>query len=390
MRTGYIWSGPRALNGIHKGAGAADRTLSSRLRSALERGLYDTGTPGAQVAVRRDGQTLWSACAGRLRLDRTRGEEPENVERNDRFVIASVTKLVVSCVTLSLVERGELDLEQTVDRWLPGLPNSDGITVRMLLGHGSGLREYFEDKLVRRRLKTNPLRHWDRQEILDAVYRLGPEAGPGERFAYRNTNYIVVGETLERCTGKRIGDLVRDHVSRPLGLETLSFSGEEPENPGGGRLASPYTWRPFGLSDPLRLTGGLVPSDAVGEVWSDGGVSASAEDVAALTDELFGGRLLRPRTVRELVTPLGYKKTLPAKALDLAISGADSDAYGLGVVVEQRGGRRLLGHDGLYLGWSSATTFEPRSRLTITALTNLVSPRVPARVLENRLRTALS
>ena len=210
--------------------------------------------PGAQIVVRRQGELLWSACAGRLDLasrERFKGgsdRDAGNVGREDRFVIASVTKLVVACVTLFLVERGELDLDRPVVRWLPDLPNADRITVRMLLAHRSGLREYFKDQLVRQELKNNPLRSWDRREVLEAVSRLGAEKEPGQRFAYKNTNYIAIGEVLELCTGKTIGNLVADHISRPLSLKTMSFSRE---SPGAGRLATPHT-RWFGrIFDPI-------------------------------------------------------------------------------------------------------------------------------------------
>ncbi len=152
-------------------------------------------------------------------------------------MVASVTKLVVACTALSLVERGELQLDAPVARWLPELPEGDRITVRMLLGHRSGLPEYFRDDEVRRRLIQDPLASWSRTELLEAVGRPGRETAPDERFAYRNTNYIAIGELLARCSGRAVGDLVQERVGRPLGLGTLSFAGEEH---GPGRLAAPH------------------------------------------------------------------------------------------------------------------------------------------------------
>lgn len=173
-----------------------------------------TGVPGAQVAMMRDGELLWSACAGKVSL----ADQRQYVARSDRFVIASVTKLVIATVTISLVERGELELDSTIDRWLPRIPNAGRITIRMLLSHGSGLPEYFKDEWLREQLHDDPLRHWSRREVIDAIARLGPAAEPGERFAYCNSNYLVLGEILEVCTGKSIGKLVEDYVSRPLRL----------------------------------------------------------------------------------------------------------------------------------------------------------------------------
>jgi D-alanyl-D-alanine carboxypeptidase len=375
---------------INEETGAADGTLSSAFRSAIEKDLANTGVPGAQIVVRREGELLWSACAGQLSFvsqeDFQSRSGTANVRREDRFVIASVTKLVVACVALSLAECGELDLDCPVAWWLPDLPNSDRITVRMLLGHRSGLREYFKDRWVRQRLKEDPLRSWNRREVLEAVKRLGSEKEPGQRFAYRNTNYIAVGEILESCTGKTVRRLVEDHVSRPLGLRTLSFS---QKSSSGGRLAAPHT-RLFGrIFDPLKRTGGQIPTDAIGEVWTDGGIVASAEDIAALTDALFGGRALRPETVEVMSTAPVSSPNGVRKMLQIVSPGVAESAYGLGVAIEKREETYTLGHDGMYLGWSAVTTFEPRSRVTMTILTNLLNLPVPAHRLQKALRSVL-
>ena len=382
--------------------GIADDILSSAFGAALEQELSRNRAPGAQAVVRRDGEMLWSACAGRLslarrgdRLNDKSADDAQYVRYGDRFVIASITKLVIACVAMSLVERGELNLDGTVDQWLPELPNADRTTLRMLLCHGSGLREYFDDNLVQKQFKDNPFRTWSRWEIIDAIVRLGPETEPGEHFAYRNSNYLVAGEILELSTSKSIESLVQDYISRPLDLDTLSFTEEQP---GGGRLAAPYDWLPLrchNLHDSLRHTGGRIPSDAIGEVWTDGGIASSAEDLAAFTEALFSGRLLRDQTVEEMSTPSGYSEAFVARVLQRTLTRTTEGAYGLGVAIEQQGnsrqgGSRLLGHDGMYLGWTSATTYDTRSRVTVTVLTNLASMTIPAQRLEKKLRASLA
>lgn len=345
----------------------------------MEQELARAGIPGAQAAVRRNGVLLWSVSAGRLGLADRGATEAGLVGIRDRFVVASVTKLVVACVAMFMVERGELELDVPVGRWLPGLPNAGRITARMLLGHRSGLREYFEDDRFARRLRSKPLHPWTRREVLEAVRRLGPEAGPGERYAYKNSNYIALGEVLESCAGESIENLVRERVAGPLGLETLSFSRERP---GGGRLASPHVAALGRVFDPLRRTGGEILDDATGEVWTDGGIAASAEDVAILTDALFGGELLRPETVEAMTAPRCQASEAPP-------SDVPEAHYGLGVSVRSDRGARLLGHNGMYLGWSSVTSFDTRSRATVSVLTNLAGAGVPAERVEKTLRGVL-
>ncbi|MGI8865514.1 MAG: hypothetical protein ACR2G1_02140 [Rubrobacteraceae bacterium] len=88
---------------IHEASGAAGEILSSGLRTVVEEKLAGVGAPGAQIAVRRDGELLWSACAGRLRRDAREdsGNGTENVGREDRFVIASGTSAKVATATIT-------------------------------------------------------------------------------------------------------------------------------------------------------------------------------------------------------------------------------------------------------------------------------------------------
>ena len=285
---------PARITGRH---GEADGVLSDALWAAMKRELDRARIPGAQAAVRRNGTLLWSASAGRIKLT---GRDEEPVGREDRFVIASVTKLVVACVAMSITKRGELNLDEPIRKWLPDLPNAGRITLRMLLGHTSGLPEYFEDKLLARRLRREPFYPWTRREVLEAVWRLGAEAKPGESYAYRNSNYVALGEILELCAGKSLESLVRERIAELLGLRTLSFGENYPE---GSRVASPHVTVLGRVFDPLSRTGGEIPSHAAGEVWADGGIAASADDLAAFTEALFGGGLLRQETVEAMTAP---------------------------------------------------------------------------------------
>ena len=345
---------PARVTGRH---GEADGVLSDALWAAMKRELDRTRIPGAQAAVRRNGTLLWSASAGRIELT---GRDKGAVGREDRFVIASATKLVVACVAMSMAERGELNLDEPIGKWLPDLPNAERLTVRMLLGHTSGLREYFEDKLLGRRLRHEPFYLWTRREVLEAVQRLGAEAKPGERYTYRNSNYVALGEILELCAGKSLESLVRERIAKPLGLRTLSFVTDSSD---GSRVASPHVAVLGRVFDPLSRTGGEIPSHAAGEVWADGGIASSAEDLAAFTEALFGGGLLQPETVEAMTEPNEW---------------VPQGSYGLGVGIWEYKGARLLGHNGMYLGWSSIATFDTRSRATVSVFANLAGMDVPA------------
>jgi D-alanyl-D-alanine carboxypeptidase len=318
-------------------AAPTGHSLTRVLRSAAAR----QHVPHAQAAIVRDGRVIWSGTRGRTRA-------------SDRFVLASVTKMVVATVVLRLVDQGRLGLDDPVARWIDGIPNGDRVTVRMLLAHRSGLSEYFDDRAVLRALAD--CRHrWRREELLAAIRRGRPESAPDARFAYRNTNYLLLGEIVERVTGAGVEAAVQREAAGPLGLGSLSFSRRVP---GGGRLMRGHELSGRRLVD--TSDGGRVPNDAIGPVWTDGGLAATARDVARFTDALLGGRLLAPTTLAEMT------------------SGGEDD-YGLGVsVLPQPDGSRRLGHDGVYGGYTAYAFRSTQTRDTVVVLTDLSSRADPA------------
>ncbi len=196
---------------------------SDRLRTAVAAALARTRAPGAQVVVRRRGELLWAA--------RTAG-----VAATDRFVLASTTKPVVATLLCMLGERGALDLDAPVSTWLPGLPPA--LTPRLLLAHRSGLRDYTKDRRIARRMNGgDPAYAWTRGELIDAIVRAGAEREPDRRFAYRNGNYVIAAEIAERAGGRDIGALLDELIARPLGLETMSFSGSRTRDTASGDAA---------------------------------------------------------------------------------------------------------------------------------------------------------
>src|SRR3954470_22009929 len=129
-----------AVPSVADTAAAPARVGNPRLQALLDE-LVTNGASGALARV-DDGQHTWRLASGAARLDPRQPLRPAA-----RFRVGSVTKSFVATVALQLVGEGRLRLDDTVDRWLPRLvPNGDGITVRMLLNHTSGLFNYTDDE----------------------------------------------------------------------------------------------------------------------------------------------------------------------------------------------------------------------------------------------------
>jgi D-alanyl-D-alanine carboxypeptidase len=257
------------------------------LGSLLDR-VVAAGAPGVLVVVREDGKVRSEARG-------LAGRAPSTPMRPDqRFRIGSVTKTFVATLVLLLVEDGRLELDDTVERWLPGVvPGGSAITVRHLLSHTAGLFDYVEDDRVFR----NPERRWKPRELISLAIAHPPERSPpGRGFAYSSTNYIVLGLIAEKAGAAPLGRQLRDRLFGPLGLRRTAFV------PGVIRGPHVHGHRP--PSHQGIVTG--APVDASDEpawwTWAAGAVVSTADDVQRFFAALLGGRVLSQPLVRELET----------------------------------------------------------------------------------------
>ena len=129
--------------------------------------------------------------------------------------------------------------------------------------------------------------------MIEAIARLGAEREPDARFAYRNGNYVIAAEIAERAGGRDLGTLLDELIARPLGLATFRSFAAAP-------LVPPHLLVLRRVVDLLAVTGGRVPTDAIGPVWGDGGLAASAADSRALLRGPVRGRARVAGTLHEM------------------------------------------------------------------------------------------
>nr|BFE73691.1 hypothetical protein GCM10020092_069920 [Actinoplanes digitatis] len=194
-----------------------------------------------QGLTRVDGDTV------RARAGVGDQERGSPVPLDGHFRMGSNTKTFVSVVVLQLVGEGRLSLDDTVERWLPGLVTGNGndgrrITVRNLLQHTSGLYNYTgditalgsqEDYLAHR------YDHYEAEDLVALATKHEPGFAPGTSWDYSNTNYILAGMIIERATGRAWATEVRARILRPLGLSHTSEPGDRPYLLGAARQGLP-------------------------------------------------------------------------------------------------------------------------------------------------------
>ncbi|MCF6526009.1 serine hydrolase [Streptomyces sp. JJ36] len=333
---------------------AADRGHAGTQR-AMDALVAQARVPGV-LGQAEDGGGMWHGASGVA--DRSSGR-PRLA--GDRFRIGSVTKTFVATVLLQLEAEGRLDLDDPVERWLPGRVRGNGhdgrrITVRALLNHTSGVADFTADPGYRRLLGPGFLPHRYEThrpgELVRRAMRHPPLFPPGTGWAYSNTNYVLAGMVVEAVTGRGYAAEIERRVLRPLGLRRTTLPGTSPVI--RGRHGRAYSALPGGGTgrravDVTRLDPSLA--GAAGEMVSTTG------DLLVFLRELLGGRLLPPRQLAAMTD------TVPTGGR------ARFEGYGLGLwSLRLSCGTRVWGHDGDIHG--SGTTAVTTRDGTHTAVFN--------------------
>jgi D-alanyl-D-alanine carboxypeptidase len=159
------------------------------------------------------------------------GPEPTEVaalSSRTQFRIGSITKPFVAVAILMNVADGRLSLDQRLDTALPSSPAAfAAVTVRHLLQHTSGIANYTNDQNWQAIVGRDPKRKWAPDELVSVAASKPLEFASGSKFAYSNTNYILLGQVLEQVEGKGLGMVLRSRILAPNNLSQTYLDGEE-------------------------------------------------------------------------------------------------------------------------------------------------------------------
>lgn len=296
------------------------------------------GVPGASVMVIRDGQRLLVRSYGMADLDAGIPVRPET-----NFRLASITKQFTAAAILLLVERGELDLDDTLTELFPGFPAYGAdVTLRHLLRHGSGLVDY--ESLIPEEFEGQVSDH-DALRMMMEVDRTYFE--PGTAFRYSNTGYALMAVLIEQRSGMTFPSFLENNIFAPLGMDdTVAFEAG----------VSTVPDRAFGYT---VEDGEVTFSDqsTTSAVLGDGGVYTSVLDYYRWDQALYTDELLSTASREAMWTAGGH-------------------GYGYGWYVDRKDARRRLHHDGSTSGFRNYVIRYPDERLTVLVLTNRRGPDV--------------
>lgn len=313
---------------------AANVPSRADFQRALQR-MVDGGVPGVTAVIRGPGgRERYSAGSANLRSG-------ERISPRHHGRVGSVNKAFTATLVLQLAGEGKLGLEDSVERWLPGMvPNGDQISIRQLLNHSSGIADYCMVPGITLCDIPDPGRRWTPEELIAIGAGAPPTFPPGQGWSYTNTDYLLLGMIVERATGRTVGAEYRRRIFRPLGLDETSF-------PTGTSMP-----RPFGRGYDV-LGRGTWPPDVTATsptiAGAAGALVSTPGDMQTFMRALLGGRLVSPSLLREMKRP-----TPGSLNGDFALEGGGVGTYGLGLIhFTWSKACGVWGHSGAFPGYTT-------------------------------------
>jgi D-alanyl-D-alanine carboxypeptidase len=301
--------------------------------------LSETGVPAASIAIVKDGKVALAQAYGDARVNPRIPATPAM-----RFKIASNSKQIAATAALLLAEEHKLSLDDTVSKYLPGLTRAHEVTLRELLSHTSGYQDYFPlDYVAPFMVKdTTP------SQILDIWAKKPLDFDPGTRWQYSNTNYVIIGQIIEKITGKPLIDFLRARIFEPLGMHSAID-----ESRGQWSDADPVGYENFALGPPRPAT-----PEGNGWMYAMGELAMTAGDLALWDISLMNDTILKPASLKTLTTEVELKSGTGTRY-----------ALGLDVSTSENGHRRWS-HGGEASGFISSNVTLPDDHMSVTVLTN--------------------
>lgn len=310
--------------------------------------------PGANIGIAWGNGKAMGVSIGYSELESDKALKP-----TDLMLAGSIGKTYVAAITLQLVEDGQLDLDEKIEKWLgkeswfDRLPNAKDITLRMLMNHTSGIPEHVLNKDFLNALREQPDKVWKPEELVAYVLDSKPHFEAGKGWSYADTNYILVGMIFERASGKTVYGEVQQRILNKFKLKETAPSDSRTISgliPGYSQAGSPFGFEGRTITDGKFIINPQME-------WCGGGFAATAQDLAKWAKLLYEGKIVDRLSVEEML------KAVPART-------GKGDKYGLGVQVRESEWGASYGHGGWFPGYLSEMEYFPQYKAAIAVQFN--------------------
>lgn len=267
----------------------------------------------------------------------------EKITPNSSFQIASTSKTFTSGAILLLLQQNMLSLEDTVQKFFPNFPYN-GITVRMLLNHRSGLPDYtkFSEDYWK-----NKKTFMSNNDVLQMMIRFKPKVynSPNTHFRYNNSNFVILALIIEKVSGMPFCDFMHQNIFIPLGMTNTW-------------IFDPLSVRPSatkGYKSSKWYEDDMVPTDGV---TGDKNIYSTVRDLYKWDEALLVGKFIRSEYLGLAYTPQSFEKL-------------GSKNYGLGWRMhDEADGTRMIYHNGWWHSYTTAFNRKISDKSTVIILSN--------------------
>lgn len=296
--------------------------------------------PGGAVLVVKDEETIFRKAYGLASLELGVKLEPEMV-----FAIGSLTKQFTAVATVLLAEKGRLSLTDPISKYFPDFPGAGQVQIKHLLTHTSGIKDYIPLGDFNSRMRED----LSNQDVLEIVKKEALEFPPGEKAAYSNSNYALIGAIIEKVTGQGFEQFLRENILHPLDLQHTGMLDNTKVIPG---LVNGYE-----LTDGQIRKAGMM---SFSYLHAAGGMYTNIDDLAKWTRALFDGRIISRTSLADCLTPLKLNNGKPS-------------GMGTGWFVDRLYGRPYVYHGGGIYGFVNHTLSLPEQKLYVAVLRNFIN-----------------
>jgi D-alanyl-D-alanine carboxypeptidase len=311
------------------GSGSAQQALDTdKLDRFLDR-LAEKNKAMGSMTLARDGNVLYSHSFGYRYVN---GTDKKPADAETKYRIASITKMYTAVMAFQLVEEGKLELTDTLDRFVPQIPNAQKITIAHILGHRSGVPGLAPDGSWGKQPRT-------RDEIVARIAQGQPLFEPDAKHQYSNEGYILLGYIIEKAAGKPYQDVLKDRITSKIGANNTYYVRT-------------------GNTDPAKNE---VTSYRYLDGWKE------AEELDFSVPGAAGSILSTPTDMTKFIKALFDLKLVSKPNFTLMMK----DGEGMGMEPHSFAGKTCYGHTGGSGSSGAWLTYCPEDKLALAYATNM-------------------
>jgi len=311
-------------------------SLGGAVDQVAKAAILQQGIPGMTVALAKNGAMLYVQAYGVSNLSTRQAAQASSV-----FEIGSLTKQFTAALIMKLQEQGKLQVDDSLNDYLPEYKFPSEITLRMLLTHTAGLANY---------TGFTQYPEWARNgvssaTVLTAVSQTPLLFQPGTQYSYSNSNFFVLGVIIEKVMGQSYAANLQQSIFQPLALVNTFYA-----VPPANQSATGYTIGGQGLTPAL-----VIDRSAP---FAAGALSSNVYDLVAWDNALINGKVVSPDSFKAMTTSNGF--VLPGQG----------GSYGFGLGLRTFNNRQTIWHNGAINGFTAETDVFLDTGFAVVVLTN--------------------